>query len=547
MNTAKQFKRITRIPLRYMPLMLLATLTINVLGLALPLTMKQIYSRVVVYESKDTLIVLLSACAVALLLESIMRRMKDDSSKWIASKYEYLLSGFLAKKVLNIQNMYRTSLSTQGNLDRFKSVSAIASYYANGFYQIFVDLPFVLLFLFLIYFLAGYMVVVPIITITLYVLMMMVTTKMYIPRRREQIKYNEEMMGHLNQSLIKIHLVKSAGIEEFVIKKFKDKISRLTEIDFKVKKLEKVPGNLGGYVIQINLFATFIYGGYLLINGQADFGMIIAAALLGGRAISPVVNTMRLYMQNRNVKTQKQKVEDLAYATEQYDDGYPDFPEDINGTVELVSFGYNDIHTGEKNRLTGTITAGSFVFVNPKEFLSYREILACITGKNPISEGKILIDSMDISEWNMDSLRGKVEYLTDSVPIFKGTIMENITLFDASKNRDVYDAAALTGFDKIVTTMPEGFETKLDSQSRNSLQSSFMQRLNLTRALLYKPRILVIDRIDSSMDQETLNIFLWILRKLKGNVTILIATGNNEIMELADEEMSKEGITRARR
>ena len=546
MNTTNEFKRITRIPLRYMPVMLMATLTISVLGLALPLTMKQIYSRVVVYQSKDTLIVLLSACAIALFLESVMKRMKENSSKWIASKYEYLLSELLTKKILNIQNLSRMNFGVQANLDRFKSVSAIASYYANGFYQIFVDLPFVLLFLFLIYFLGGHLVIVPLIMMLLYSMIMIITTKLYTARRKEKMSCSEEAMNHLNQSLIKIHLVKSAGIEEFVNKKFKDKIRNLTESEYKVKKLEKLPGNLGSYIIQANLFATFVYGGYLLMNEQADFGIIIAAALLGGRAISPVVNTMKLYMQNSDVKNQKEKVEELVFAKEQYDDKHLNFPEDINGTVELLPFVYRDIHTGEKNSLRGTIKAGSFVFVDPKEFLSYREVFSCITGKVPISEGKILIDSMDISEWNMDSLKGKVEYLTESVPIFKGTIMENITLFDTSKNRDVYDAAALTGFDKIVTIMPEGFETKLDSQSRNSLQSSFMQRLNLTRALLYKPRILVIDRIDSSMDQETLEIFLWILRKLKGSVTILIATANRDTIELADEKMTKEEIVRAR-
>ncbi len=546
MNIGQEYNRITKFPLRFIPLMLMATLTINILGLALPLTMKQIYSRVVVYQSRDTLLVLLFASAVALLLESIMRRTKDYSSKWISSKYEYLLTGNLANKLLNIQSSKQINFGTQSNLDRFKSVSAIASYYSKGFYQIFVDLPFVFLFLYLIYFLGGTLVIVPITMAVLYIGIMTINAKMYINRRKEQMDYNEEVMSHLNQSLVKIHLIKSSGIEEFAIAGFKNKIKKLTESEFRVKKLKMTPDNVGSYIIQLNLFATFFYGGYLIINGQADFGVIIASALLGGRAISPVVSTMKLYMQNSDVKTQKSRVEELALTKEQYDDNNPNFPEDINGTIELLSFTYYDIQENQENKLDGTIKAGSFVCIDPKEFLSYQVVLSTIVGKAPIDKGKILIDSMDISEWNMDSLKGKIEHLMESVPIFKGTIMENITLFDASKNRDVYEASALTGFDKLVTKMPKGFETQLDSQSRNSLQSSFIQRLGLTRALLYRPRILVIDRVDSSMDYETLEIFIWILTKLKGTVTIIIATNNKDIIELADTKLTREGIIGAR-
>ncbi|MEG0371617.1 MAG: hypothetical protein RR645_04900, partial [Clostridium sp.] len=93
------------------------------------------------------------------------------------------------------------------------------------------------------------------------------------------------------------------------------------------------------------------------------------------------------------------------------------------------------------------IASGSFVCINPIEFLSYDKIFRKIIGREKIDEGKILIDNLDITEWNMSRLKGKVEYLTDHVSIFKGSILDNITYFNTDKNQDAYDSASMTGLD----------------------------------------------------------------------------------------------------
>ena len=76
----------------------------------------------------------------------------------------------------------------------------------------------------------------------------------------------------------------------------------------------------------------------------------------------------------------------------------------------------------------------------------------------------------------------------------------------------------------MVNQMPEGFETSLEIEATNYLTSTFMQRLNLTRALLVRPRVLLLDRIDESMDNETLGIFISLLEKLKGKIIGVVLT-----------------------
>ena len=132
--------------------------------------------------------------------------------------------------------------------------------------------------------------------------------------------------------------------------------------------------------------------------------------------------------------------------------------------------------------------------------------------------------------------------MTDTVNLFKGSVLQNITYFNPSKVSEAYEAATLTGLDEMVAQLVEGFETPLDSQSVNSLSSAFLQRLNITRVLLERPRILLIDCIDGSMDIETHRLFVWLLTKFKGKMTILIATENEAIKALSNGALGLQNL-----
>ncbi len=541
-RTYRTYRTINRLPYKYILIMLLVTLSVNILSLALPLTMKQIYNRVIVYESMDTLIILLTGCIIALALEALLRNIKNSAGKWIAAKYEYFLSVFLAGKILNTARKEASGTTYSSNLEIFNSIPRVTSFFSANFYQIFVDLPFMFLFLALIYYLGGNLVIIPIILAALYVMVMLINSRIYFRNRNEQIDNQNKLMSRLTESLEKIHLIKAAGLEQFQIKKFKEDFDLTTTAAFKVNKNKMIPENVSSYFSQLVLFSVLCGGGYMLMRGDIYFGEVTACALLSGRAVGPVLSLMNSYLQSRDIKLMKNRLDDMAALEEQYTPDVPLFPEDLSGTVELIDVPFSNPENNMSDALTCRINAGSFVYIDPAEFLSYRNIFYQIAGIEKVEHGSILIDNLNISEWNMTNLKGKVEYFTDEVNIFKGSVTDNITYFNIAKNEDVHEAAALTGLDQIVNRLPEGFETRLDSHSANYLSASFMQKLNLTRALLYRPRILLLDRLDESMDYETLQLFIWLMQKLKGKVTIIIATGNYQLMALADKKLTAGGL-----
>lgn len=537
MKFDKNYININRIPLKYIPIMIISSLSINFLSLALPLTMKQIYSRIIVNKSVETLSVLMLGCLVALGLEALIRKMKDSTSKWIAARYEYQLTHYLIGKILGSYTEETSKFNYYSNLDKFNGISKVTAFYANSFYQLFIDLPFALLFIFLIYVLGGSLMWVPVILSLLYIVVMMIHTRQYIQCRNSEIESNEKIMSHLTESIEKIHLVKAAGLESFQIFKYKKALDESLVSNYKTNQLQMRPEILSSYFTQMTLFSILIAGGYLMINGGISFGEITACALLGGRAISPVQNIMQLYMHYSDIKLMKTRIDQLAILPVQYSDEIPNFPEDILGTIEVLELSYANIQGKGLETLSCRIPSGSFVYISPNEYPSYKRLFGTLIGRERIEGGKVLIDNLDIEEWNMNSLKGKVEFLSAQVQLFKGTVLENITFFNPTRVAAAHEAATLTGLDDLIAQLAEGFETVLDSQSVNYLSSAFLQRLNLTRVLLERPRVMIIDHIDGSMDDETLAHFLWLLEKFKGKMTVLIATENVRIKTLADYKL----------
>lgn len=535
------YSNIKNIPVKFIPIMFLVYLSINILSLTLPLAMKKIYGSIIVSKSEESLRFIIILVLVALFFESVMKRLKDSSSKWIACKYEYFLSVFLMEKMLNSFPELVYNRNHINDLEKFNSVPRLASFYSTRYYQIFIDLPFSLLFLYLIYVFGGPIVLVPITLSLIYVILLTIISTRYFKNRSSELESNDSLINQLTETLEKIHLVKGAGIEESQITKYEEKLEQLTYSTYISNKYDAMPRILSSNFSQINLFAILVVGGIFVSYNQITFGAITACAMLGGRAISPVISIMTQFFQKKDIQLINERIEDIINLPEQYSEDIPPFPDDISGLIELVDLEFTNIQSHNKEYISYKIPSGTLLHIDPSDFLSYKDIIHKISGQKELSSGKVLIDSLDINLWDMSTLKGKIEYLSETVKLYKGSVLDNITYFNNKKIQNAYTASAITGLDTIISQLPEGFETQIDSFSSNYMSPAFMQRLNLTRAFVERPRILILDRIDESMDKDTLSIFKWLLDSFKGTLTIIMVTQNEDFIKLSDQSLNMKG------
>ncbi len=529
-----EYKKILHLPYKFIPIMMIAYLSINILGLALPLTMKKIYSSVLANKSYNELRLLVIGCLLALFLESVLRNVRDSSSKWIASKYEYQLSNHIIKAILNSYAANDRD-SYHSDLQKINSIRQITAFYSARIYQLYIDIPFIAIFLYFIYTLGRSLVLVPLILSVIYVISIGIISKSYFRIRKEQVDISNNILSLLTETLDKIHLVKASGLEEVHIAKFNRAVKASSEKEFKCNIYQSIPSLISANFSQLNLFTLLLYGGHLILQDKLTFAEITACVMLGGRAIAPVKSIMSLYLQRKDIQILIEKIDDILSREYRFAENAPSFPDDVEGTIELIDLEYSNIQSHKTEHISCSIQAGEMIYINPSVFLSYKEIIYRIIGKEKIQNGKVLIDNLNIQKWNLNTLSGKVEYLSDEVGLYKGSIMDNITYFNREKTNQAYEAAALTGLDKIVGEMSDGFETQIEGHSKNYLSSAFLQRLNLTRALVVRPRILILDRIDESMDQDTYEMFIWLLEKFRNTMTVIVISREAQIFEMATE------------
>ena len=152
----------------------------------------------------------------------------------------------------------------------------------------------------------------------------------------------------------------------------------------------------------------------------------------------------------------------------------------------------------------------------------------------PMTKGEIRVGPDAYGPGDPNIVRRHVRYVGLNPVIFRGTILDNITLFDETPAKIALSAAKFTGLDDEVMRMPLGYDTLLKSSAGRDIPAPTAQRITLTRALAMRPSILVLDEANTLLDLAGEQHFIEALNRLKGKVTTIISTHRPSLLKLAD-------------
>ena len=524
--------------------MLLASACVNLFSLALPLTMMQVYDRILPYKAIGTLSWLVIGCLIAITAEAFLRHFRSFLSSLLAFRFEHYLS-LGAVEGLMSSKLEEYELEEPGvHLDRLAAIGVLRGFYAGQIFQALMDVPFAMLFLVAIWFLAGPLVFYPIGLIILFFTLVKILKIKFEKARSQQQIYNDRRLNFYFEALSGIHQIKSLTLEEEMLRRFERLQSGLAKENYKVTNLSMSPANLGSFISQLNMFGIIGVGATFVIQGSLTLGGLTACVLLSGRALQPVLSIAGFWIRLSEGNLARAQVAKIASLEKALDTSLPALPKKIRGEVSLryISFKSRPDDPYLFNGLNLQIEEAEMVTIAglaPNETTS---LLLMMMGVVSPNEGEVWVDDYRISEWNLSNLSGVIEYIPQQGVLFSGTILENITMFDHSKINIAMDTSALLGLDEVVANLPKGYETELKGQSKSQLPTSLTQKICLARALVNRPKILLLDRITSAMDQEGKNLIWALVEKLKGLVTIVAITNDPKMFDLADRQLEiKEG------
>lgn len=351
----------------------------------------------------------------------------------------------------------------------------------------------------------------------------------------KQMENNAQLTSYLVESLNGIETIKAFNAERKANNETEQKFIKLLRSVFTGSWIGNLRGSLTGFIATVGGTAILWVGAYQVLQGELTIGQLLTFNALLAYFIDPIKNLISLQPMIQSAVVASNRLGEIL-DLELEKDGNEDkkiTPDSLKGKMEIkkLDFRYGtrelvlqninlQIQQGEKIALVGESGSGKTTLV--KLFLKLY----------PWEKGEILINDHHIDDISIDYLRKRIAYISQETFLFSGTIYENLSLGTDNLGMDeIIQAAKMAKAHDFINELPLRYQTMLDENGAN-LSGGQRQRLAITRALLKKPDILIMDEATSNLDSITEKaIERTIHENTQGITTIVIAHRLSTIMK----------------
>ncbi|NJO36692.1 MAG: ATP-binding cassette domain-containing protein [Rhizobiales bacterium] len=273
-----------------------------------------------------------------------------------------------------------------------------------------------------------------------------------------------------------------------------------------------------------------------VIDGQMSLGEMAACTLLCGRTLQPTLQTLGLWSQYQTTRIARaQLAAGLALPAQA---SGPLRPE-LKGAFELrdITYFHPKTQTTLFDGLHLRAEAGEIIGIRGSDGSGKSSLVQMMVGMVSPDSGAVSYDGIPLSEIDLRSLRGQIGVVGERAPQFNGTLMDNLTLFQGENVAiDEVDLLRLLGIEEAVARLAHGYSTRIHAGASDASES-LLQRVGIARALLSRPKILILDEANNGLDQDGDRHLIELLLHLKGRVTVLLITQRPSLLEIADRKL----------
>jgi len=514
----------------------LASILINLFVLATPLFTMNVYDRVIPNNSIETLTVFAIGVILVYFIDIFAKYVRSTFLEVAGKKSDIIISSIIFEKVMDIKmSHFPTSVGSFAN--NIKDFDTLRSFLTNATLTVLIDFPFAILFLTVIYYIGGSIVIVPIITIFLligFAFTIKTPLRKYIEKSHA---VSSKKSTILVESLQNIETIKTLSISSHKQWEWEEVCGESATIGLKSRILSSLIPNITSFLMQLNSVLIVVYGVFLIKDFELTMGGLIAVVILTSRSLAPMGQITGLITNYEDAKTSYNIINNIIKlpsekATASKFVEHPTF----DGTIEFknVSFKYPNsdvvvlddvsfsIAKGEKVGLIGRIASGKTTI--EKLILRLYE---------PTS-GTILIDGIDINQINPVDLRKNIGYVSQDIGLFKGTVKENI-IYRSSyvDDNELKRVAKISGVYHFIKKHPLGFDMPIGERG-TGISGGQKQSIAIARAFLYDVSIMLFDEPSNAMDQMSENELISSLKENLTGKTSLLITQKMNILDVVD-------------
>lgn len=498
----------------------LFSLVMNLLMLALPLYMLQVYDRVLSTGHVETLIMLTAMAVGALLIlgviDSLRGMLMTRMARWVN---ERVAPVFLAVSV-------RTKLrGDETGAQPLRDLGVLQGFLGGSGMTFLFDTPFVPLFVAIIWILHPYLGMIAlaaaVILFSLSVLNDFLTRKAVLEGNVAQIRAHRQAETTIRNA----EVVRALGMLPTMIERWQHVNARTLDANQKGAERSGVFVGLTKalrFIVQIGVLCA---GAVLVLEGQLTAGGMIAGSILTSRALAPVeqaIGAWKVFMGSRIAYQRlKSRLSALPPETARTELPRP------NGKLSLEDVNFTPATNRRPilRQLRFTVQPGEVLAVVGPSAAGKSTLARLLVGLIQPTAGKIRLDGAELGQWDLDHLGRYIGYLPQDVELFSGTVRENIARMQGGPDEHVITAAMLAQAHEMILQLPDGYDTEIGDAGMK-LSGGQRQRIGLARAVYGDPVLIVLDEPNANLDQAGESALAGAVAELKQRGAAMIIVGH---------------------
>ena len=522
---------------------LVASFLINLFALASPLFIMNVYDRVVPNNALETLWALAIGIGIVFIFDFLMKTLRGYFIDVAGKRSDVILSSTIFEKVMGIKMESRpTSVGVFAN--NFHEFESFRDFLTSATLATLIDLPFLFVFLLVIYLIGGNLALIPLCVLPLAIL---VGVTIQIPLKKtinELFKSSAQKGATLIESLTNLDSIKSSGAEGQMQKQWEQNVGKIASLSLKTRLFSSVAINLTTFIQQMATVSVVIFGVYKISEGELTTGGLIACTILTGRALAPVAQVASLLTRYHQSRTALESLDQMMSLPVERDaeKKYLHRPA-FKGAIEFknITFNYPDQPVKALDNVSFKINVGERVGIIGRIGSGKSTIEKLMMGLYEAQQGSILIDGADIRQLDPADLRRQIGYVPQDISLMFGSVKDNITLGSGfADDKAILKAAEIAGVTNFVNHHPSGFDLQVGERGL-SLSGGQRQTIAVARALLLSPRIFVMDEPSNAMDSSSEDGFKKrFLNQLKTQ-TLILVTHKASMLTLVDRLIVMDG------
>lgn len=515
---------------------ILASIMINLLALASPLFVMNVYDRVVPNSAFETLHVLVIGVTLAFVFDYLLKVLRTYFIDVAGRGADILMAGRVYSQILSAR-MGQVSRSSGAFANQIRDYETIREFFASATLVTLIDLPFVFLFITIIAIIAGPVAWIPLLAVPLILFMSFAIQKPLQKLVQEVSEQADEKHSQLVEALTSLENVKALGVEGRLQSKWEHVVGVLAKMNLKARLLTSIALNGAGFVQQMVTVLIVIVGVYAISEGDMTVGALVAATILAGRTMAPLSSAAALYTRFEQSRTALRSLNEVMRLDVETPEGkqFVYLPE-MKGDYLLknVSFTYPDAPLKSLQNINLSLKDGEKIAIVGRAGSGKTTLLRMLMGLYQPTDGEITLCDVDMRQQDPATYRRRMAYVPQNTQLFKGSLRDNIMMADVNasleKTRGVVEKSAVHHF---VNKHPQGLDMPI-SEGGSNLSGGQRQTVALARAFLKDSKLLFMDEPTSHLDASTEAEVIRSIAEESKDKTLVLITHKLNLLSLVD-------------